>query len=110
MLGWGHNSVLNLNTYRLNNTIKRIKPFHTEKKPYHFTCRDTGVGQWAVNLSSPKLSRKYGGRGHWVVNYTGTQSFITTLSYLSSNFVYHHWGCTFIYRPFSLRSLLKEEN
>ena len=22
-----------------------------------------------------------GGRGHWTVNYTGTQSFITTLSY-----------------------------
>ena len=22
-----------------------------------------------------------GGRGHWTINYTGTQSFITTLSY-----------------------------
>ena len=75
-----------------------------------------------------------GGRWHWTVNYTGTQSFIapwlthwlknfTTwiligwfiklsvqtflpliLIFRRGNFVYHHWRCTSIYRPLSLDS------
>ena len=60
---------------------------------------------------------------HWTVDYTGTQSLITTLSYLLaenlgyfyrividwfqtscaqtciSDFVFHHWGCVSIYKP-----------
>ena len=69
------------------------------------------------------------GRGHWVVYYTGSQSFVIKLAYqlwglwfvgLLSwmtkpliviyrrvNFVFHNWECTLIYRPlsFPFRSL-----
>ena len=77
-----------------------------------------------------------GEREHWTVNYTGTQSYKTTLNsyslvlrlwiligwfkisvqafqqmiliFINGNFVFHHWECTMIYRPLSypLRSLM----
>ncbi len=42
---------------------------------------DNLVNQYGTCLLE-KYNYQQGGRGHWTVNYAGTQSFITTLSYI----------------------------
>ena len=46
--------------------------------------RDLGSKK-RMHLANIGVGTTQGGRGHWIVNYTGTQSFIAPLSKLGNN-------------------------
>ena len=47
----------------------------------YYTMRNLGDTNMVVRVKQKEVASCQGGRGHWTVNYTGTLSFITNLSF-----------------------------
>ena len=62
----------------MQSTRTQYKQTHVKKQRLQQTCR---IAVFEFTFLFTRKKNLQGGTGHWTVNYTGTQSFITTLSY-----------------------------
>ena len=59
---------------------------HSFHRCYHPCFKSFSI--WLISDSIFDMTFTQGGKGHWTLNFTGTQSFITTLSHLLAQ---KHW-------------------